>query len=87
MVEASWNSEYSLLDTDDMSHLVYKLKRLKTEVKGWVKKQKLLKDNELSEIDLEIQSLFTSWPSRILSEARMALFASLKGCKEKFLAH
>ena len=72
---------------DDLSSLVRRLKILKGKVTEWIKKKNFSMHKELSKIDMEIQPLLASSPYGILNEDRTNLLFSLKGRKDKFLAH
>ena len=86
-VGTSWLFESPLPIVDDMSLLVFKLKRLKVVVKGWEKVKVRKKGKEFAEIKRDILSLFSSCPSGILSKDEAMCLATLKIRKKKYLAH
>ena len=70
-----------------MTSMVLKLKRLKGEVKKWEKLQTLKQGKELANLKMELQHLYSLFPSGILLDIEAQKLVSIKSRKEKILAH
>ena len=86
-MESNWLSELPTTDADGTTSLVYKLKRLKGDLKVCERNKKNIRTSLLFSIDSEILSLLTIYPSRIFSKEKSENRPALKSEIEKMLVH